>query len=402
MKNKKKVVIIVSLIVVVILVAIVYLYNTFASSSSISNSSSKVYDVTLSDSNSVTVPAYSSKTVYYKVYNSNEGTVSYGIGYTNYDGGVLIKELYDTIDYSSGTIDYRDNKYIKLKVINRSAKVQTTTLSTILGYENGGNLVVPNGYTLVKEKASMYATMKEETGTGAYGTSFIDSGTITRDNFASLTFVPDNEVPSGATSFDISSAGDKSVMLWYGSANSSGKYDVFIGYNADRLALTEGTKLFSGLRNISSLDVSCLYTGDITDMTNMFANTGYSSKEFTITGLESFDTKRVLDMTGVFNNVGYNSTSVSLDGIGGWNTSSVTSMSKAFSSVGRMATSFYIDKNISKWDTSSVTSMIGTFTNTGASASGWSLNLSKWDVKNVTKHTSFTNSSNITQPSWVS
>lgn len=372
MKNKKKVVIIASLIVAAILMAIVYLYNTFASSSSISKSSNNVYDVTLSDSNSVTVPAYGSKTVYYKVYNDNKGTVSYGVGYTNYNNGILVKELYDTLDYATDTIDYRETKYVKLKIINRAVKALSTTLSTILGYVNGGDLtaIAPDGVSMVNDKAEQFATMKEETGTGAYNKTFIDSGTIVRDNFKSLTFVADNEVPSGATSFDLSVNGDKSVMLWYESANSNGKYDVFIGYNADKLKLTSGYHLFSGLRNLSSLDVSCLDTSDVTDMTQMFDSIGYNASSFKITGLDAFDTSNVTNMSTLFRSVGYSATTFSLDGLGGWNTSNVTNMTQMF-------------------------------LNAGYRATDWSLNLSKWDVGKVTKHTNFGDVTKVRPPTWV-
>lgn len=372
MKNKKKVVIIVSLIVVAILMAIVYLYNTFASSSSISKSSNNVYDVTLSDSNSVTVPAYGSKTVYYKVYNDNKGTVSYGVGYTNYNNGILVKELYDTLDYATDTIDYRETKYVKLKIINRAAKALSTTLSTILGYVNGGDLtaIAPDDVSMVKDKAEQFATMKEETGTGAYNKTFIDSGTIVRDNFKSLTFVADNEVPSGATSFDLSANGDKSVMLWYGSANSNGKYDVFIGYNADKILLTQGIGLFGGLRNISSIDVSCLDTSGVTDMTQMFDSVGYNASSFKITGLDAFDTSSVINMSRTFKSIAYSSTSFSFGGLGGWNTSNVTDMTQMF-------------------------------LNAGYRATDWSLNLSKWDVGKVTKHTNFGDATKVRPPTWV-
>lgn len=372
MKNKKKVVIIVSLIVVAILMAIVYLYNTFASSSSISKSSNNVYDVTLSDSNSVTVPAYGSKTVYYKVYNNNKGTVSYGVGYTNYNNGILVKELYDTLDYATDTIDYRETKYVKLKIINRAAKALSTTLSTILGYVNGGDLtaIAPDGVYMVNDKAVQFAKMIAS-GTGnTYKYPFIVNGAITKDDIASLTFVADNEVPSGSTSFDLSANGDKSVMLWYGSANSNGKYDVFIGYNADKILLTQGIGLFGGLRNISSIDVSCLDTSGVTDMTQMFDSVGYNASSFKITGLDAFDTSSVINMSRTFKSIAYSSTSFSFGGLGGWNTSNVTDMTQMFF-------------------------------NAGNSATDWSLNLSKWNVSKVTKHTSFSDTPKVTSPTWV-
>ena len=35
---------------------------------------------------------------------------------------------------------------------NTGSTATTATLSTILGYEKGGDLIVPSGYTLVNEK----------------------------------------------------------------------------------------------------------------------------------------------------------------------------------------------------------------------------------------------------------
>ena len=51
-------------------------------------------------------------------------------------------------------------KYIKLSVENTGTTSSTATLSTILGYENGGDLIVPSGVTLVTEKKSPLSSYK--------------------------------------------------------------------------------------------------------------------------------------------------------------------------------------------------------------------------------------------------
>ena len=139
---------------VIILSAIVILglYQTFALSSDITKDTSGYYNVTITDGTTITVPAGSTKTVYYKLTNTNKGIVKYGVGYSGTN--ITVKYYTDTIDPVTGTVDYGKSKYIKLSVENTGTTSSTATLSTILGYENGGDLIVPSGVTLVTEKKS--------------------------------------------------------------------------------------------------------------------------------------------------------------------------------------------------------------------------------------------------------
>ena len=123
------------------------LYNTFAINSYIS-SNNDTYTITLTeDNNTVVVPSNSSKTVYYHIKNPNKGNVKYGVGYTSTNTEVLIYE--DSKDNASDIISYGESKFIKLYLKNTSDKEDTVTISTILGYENGGDLIVPTTSTLV-------------------------------------------------------------------------------------------------------------------------------------------------------------------------------------------------------------------------------------------------------------
>ena len=148
---KKKHLVIVGVIILSAIV-ILGLYQTFALSSDITKDTSGYYNVTITDGTTITVPAGSTKTVNYKLTNTNKGIVKYGVGYSGTN--ITVKYYTDTIDPVTGTVDYGKSKYIKLSVENTGTTSSTATLSTILGYENGGDLIVPSGVTLVTEKKS--------------------------------------------------------------------------------------------------------------------------------------------------------------------------------------------------------------------------------------------------------
>ena len=126
------------------------LYNTFAINAIVSNNND-TYTITLTeDRNTVTVPAGSSKTIYYHIKNTNKGKVKYGVGY-NSDTSIEVKVYSDSQDKETDLIDYGSNKFIKLYLNNTTSSNSSVTLSTILGYEHGGDLIVPSGVTLVTE-----------------------------------------------------------------------------------------------------------------------------------------------------------------------------------------------------------------------------------------------------------
>ncbi len=145
---KKKHLVIVEVIILSAIV-ILGLYQTFALSGDITKDTNGYYNVTVTDGTTVTVPAGSTKTVYYKLTNTNKGIVKYGVGYSGTN--ITVKYYSDTQDPVTGTVDYGKSKYIKLFVQNSGTTSSTATLSTILGYEKGGDLIVPSGVTLVTE-----------------------------------------------------------------------------------------------------------------------------------------------------------------------------------------------------------------------------------------------------------
>ena len=130
------------LVITLIVLGITVLYQTFAISSNISGGSDN-YTVTLNNNSIVTVPASGKKTVYFKIRNNNKG----------YKGtNITVKVYADSESSSTGTITESESKFIKLYLENTSTSDSSVELISILGYVNGGNLIIPDGYTLVTEK----------------------------------------------------------------------------------------------------------------------------------------------------------------------------------------------------------------------------------------------------------
>ena len=139
------------LVITLIVLGITVLYQTFAISSNISGGSDN-YTVTLNNNSTITVPANGHKTVYFKIRNNNKGTVQYGVGYKGTN--ITVKAYADSESPSTGTMTESESKFIKLYIENTSTSNSLVRLISILGYENGGNLIVPSGYKLVSSVTS--------------------------------------------------------------------------------------------------------------------------------------------------------------------------------------------------------------------------------------------------------
>lgn len=146
--NKKKLIILISILVIIVVIA--GLYGTYATNSTVDVTSEATYSVTLNNSTEgITVPSNSSRTVIYQITNTNKGKVKYGVAYSGTN--ITVKIYNNSKDKETGIIDYGENKFIKLYITNTGATASTATLSAVLGYENGGDLIIPSGKTLVTE-----------------------------------------------------------------------------------------------------------------------------------------------------------------------------------------------------------------------------------------------------------
>ena len=156
----------------------------------------------------------------------------------------------------------------------------------------------------------------------------------------------------------------------------------------DTSGVTDTTFMFSGLKNLQTLNVSGWNTSQVKDMTAMF----YGDESLTNLDVSSWNTANVTSMAGMFQN---NFALKSLD-VSGWNTGNVTNMRNMF-----RATLSLSNLDVSKWNTANVTDMSGMFwdapgiyrlVDTGRTGSQTSNNLmyttsdnfKNWNVSKVT------------------
>ena len=330
------------------------------------------YNFSIIDENTIEVPAKKSKTIYYKTTNTNKGKVKYGIGYTG--SNIKVKYFADTIDPVTGLINYGETKFIKLKLINNSTTNTNVVLNTILGYEKGGNLIVPNGMTLVTEKidASNIIQMSEEATSES--STFLGSS-LMRSSINSITIASDNIVPTTAIgSIDVSKNKDGTVMMWWFNSSTSNMYDVFIGSESGITSAYNCYKMFSWLTNLKTIDLTYLDTSTVSDMSYMFFKTS-SIETLDLTSLNTsnvtnmkamfsgcmqlknvdvsnFNTINVTDMQQLFNGC----KSLTNINLSSFNTSKVTNFYYMFNECNSLT-----EINLSNFDTSSVTNMVGMF-----------------------------------------
>ena len=136
------------IMIIGVIIGIASLYQTFAISSNLSGSGD-VYTVSFNNDTKVNVPAGGNKTIYYRVKSNNNGTVKYGALYTG--DNIVVKIYADSTNSSMDTINYKENKLLKLYVENTGSSDSTATLATVFGYEHGGEIIVPDNYTLITE-----------------------------------------------------------------------------------------------------------------------------------------------------------------------------------------------------------------------------------------------------------
>ena len=361
---KKKIIVILT---IVVLVLIGLLYQTFAMSNTITESSD-TYIVNINDNTSIELPARTSRKVYYKLTNTNEGTVKYGVGYSGTNVEARVYE--DTKDAETGLIDYMENKFIKLKLINNGTTTSTITLKTILGYENGGDLIVPSGVTLVKNKVKLVNFMKF-TETNPSSTSNFLNTTLVRNTIETLTITNDNLVSTDALgSFDVSLNSDGTVKLWYTKGTGDNLYNVYIGAEGGKVYITGdgGYYLFSNLTNATKMDFTYFDTSNTKWMEAMFKYCT-SVKEL---DLSMFDTSKVTYMGSMFDHCDI-LTSLK---VSNFNTSNVTNMTSMFSNCQSLES-----VDLSSFDTRNVTTMRTMFLKNYALKE---LNLSNFNTSKVT------------------
>ena len=148
---------IVMIVILFVSIIVVTLYRTLAIDINSNNSTSNItdmgydFDINGDGTKSVTIKNGATKYFDLKIVNTNDGTIRYGIAYSNSNmSGVTIKGSSSSSNPVTGLIESSDDGiYVGLEITNNSGSDKTVTFMIVTGYENGGDLVVPSGYTLV-------------------------------------------------------------------------------------------------------------------------------------------------------------------------------------------------------------------------------------------------------------
>ena len=157
--SKKKIII---LSVIVILIGIASILSTYALDITMTKGTSTNYDMSLTFDISgnvnkeLSVEAGKTKTFDIVVNNPYTDTITYGITYkmlnpTTKPDDLIIAVTNISENPSEGMIDANSKKVISLIIVNDSTSNIQVSLSVINGYKNGGDLIIPTGYTIISE-----------------------------------------------------------------------------------------------------------------------------------------------------------------------------------------------------------------------------------------------------------
>ena len=157
--SKKKIII---LSVIVILIGIASILSTYALDITMTKGTSSNYDMSLTFDISgnvnkeLSVEAGKTKTFDIVVNNPYTDTIIYGIAYkmlnpTTKPDNLIITVTNISENPSEGMIDANSKKVISLIIVNDSTSNIQVSLTVVNEYKNGGDLILPTGYTFVSD-----------------------------------------------------------------------------------------------------------------------------------------------------------------------------------------------------------------------------------------------------------
>ena len=340
---KKKAIIV--MVIVLLVVVVIGLYGTYATSLVASNTND-TYNVTLNNSlQEITMPAGGRKTIMYHITNTNNGKVQYGVVYSG--SNITVKVYNDSENSATGTFGYGENKYIKLYITNSGTTESTASIKTVLGYENGGSLIVPSGYTLVNTVHTKFTTYINNLYTNATKTTVTNNG-ITYNTAPSVGLMNDR---LGSSSININGGN----IRYYGASPNNYIYFNCSDYSNQSSSTCETWRIigvFGGkvkiMRNAVigtyAWDTSASTTNDGYGINNWvnadlmkLLNPGYESETIggslyynsgsgsCYSGSNNATTTCNFTSTGIKNDTTKNLISSTLYNLGGWNASEIYS-----------------------------------------------------------------------------
>ena len=157
--SKKKIII---LSVIVILIGIASILSTYALDITMTKGTSSNYDMSLTFDISgnvnkeLSVEAGKTKTFDIVVNNPYTDTITYGLAYkmlnpTTKPDNLTIAVTNISENPYQGTIDANSKKVISLIIVNDSTSNIQVSLTVVNEYKNGGDLILPIGYTIISD-----------------------------------------------------------------------------------------------------------------------------------------------------------------------------------------------------------------------------------------------------------
>lgn len=345
-------------------------YAVFTASTEIDNpislSSNLTYDSTILDIIEVTVGGGETVSTTLNITNSSDNNLNYVTWYMNNGKDV---EVVGEDGSSYGVVASGSSSSIVVSVRNYTYENETVTIGIS---SSDDSVVLSSGMKQVEDVNFLMSYYEPDTITTS--TNFLNSS-LTREQISSITFVDNINVPSGYTSVDVSKHSNGSILMWYGAANNSGYYDVYIGSDKRKTYVDSGYYLLSCLSNCISINFNDLIeVSKVINMKRLFED---SIKLVTL-DVDNWDVSNVQNMHGLFSNCKQLN---NLD-VSAWNTVNVTNMNAVF----QICTSLE-SLNLSNWDVSNAQTMINMF----ASVAGEGTmvltsigDISNWNVSNVT------------------
>ena len=171
-----------------------------------------------------------------------------------------------------------------------------------------------------------------------------------KDKVTSVVTKDNIYIPTTAIEYwDVSEAEDGSVIAYIeDDGTGNGTYRVTIGGNNGVKANPDSSWLFSGFENVKDIDLTYLYTQNVTDMDSMFQD----CNNLVNLNIRYFDTSNVTNMYDMF----LRCSSLTSLYLSGFDTSNVKNMINMF-----LGCSSLTSLDLSNFDTSKVTDMTGLF-----------------------------------------
>lgn len=150
-----------SLIVLALVVAALSI--SYALNVAVTEGTSSEYDLSytfdISDNATwtINVPAGKTKVYDISVTNPYNDIIKYGVVYkldnpTTMPSNSLVGVLNTTENSSQGNINANSTLEISVAIVNNSSSNMQVTLAIVNGYKNGGDLIIPSGYTLITKE----------------------------------------------------------------------------------------------------------------------------------------------------------------------------------------------------------------------------------------------------------